>query len=255
MQSLANATRTGANRKPSRRNEDGATVVEAALVMPILLLIIFAFFEFGPLFRQWSAVKNSANNAARIASTAGTEVTADYDIVRAVRNLPTDRRYFNYLIVFRTSDIKRGVPGECLQQARLHQFASTNEPVGAFQATAADPVITDFRSEAMENHNWDTPPLMACSVYYARSFDLPEANFIYNKALALANPTTSRQYSMNRFWPSQNRVDFMSGPQDYVGLYVETNYPGVTGIVRPRQISETSIYQIEPKRYSRNGGA
>ncbi len=52
------------------RDERGATVVEAALVTPLFVFILFALIELGPLFQQWSTGKNGANEGGRMASTA-----------------------------------------------------------------------------------------------------------------------------------------------------------------------------------------
>jgi Flp pilus assembly protein TadG len=51
-----------------RRTESGAAAVEFALVMPILLVIVFAIISFGFLFAQNLALSNSARQAARYAA-------------------------------------------------------------------------------------------------------------------------------------------------------------------------------------------
>jgi hypothetical protein len=52
-----------------RRREDGATAVEAALVMPILALLVFGIIEFGFLLRDYAGVSALVRTGARIAST------------------------------------------------------------------------------------------------------------------------------------------------------------------------------------------
>jgi hypothetical protein len=225
-------------------------------VLPVLFLIIFGFVEFGPLFKQWSSTKNLANDAARASSIAGTEVTADYDIVQSVRRSLSDPRYFRFMILYRSASIGGPVPQACLDQAAAKINDTTVVPVGAFQATpTSGPPITDYTSNVIDDHGWDTPPFLACSVYYPRHFVMTEGEFIYDKNKAKSADPLVKKFSLNRFWPSQNRVDFMSGPQDYVGIYIETWYPGSTGIIPARKIGEVAVNQIEPKRYSRNGGA
>ena len=51
-----------------RRTEDGAAAVEFALVLPILLVIVFAIISFGWVFAQSLALSNSARQAARYAA-------------------------------------------------------------------------------------------------------------------------------------------------------------------------------------------
>lgn len=52
-----------------KRDQSGAIAVEAALVTPILLVLIFGMIEFGFLLRDYAAVSSSARTGARIAST------------------------------------------------------------------------------------------------------------------------------------------------------------------------------------------
>jgi hypothetical protein len=52
-----------------RRREDGATAVEAALVMPILALLVFGIIEFGFLMKDYAGVSSLVRSGARIAST------------------------------------------------------------------------------------------------------------------------------------------------------------------------------------------
>jgi hypothetical protein len=53
-----------------RRDERGAAAVEAALVTPILVLLVFGIIEFSFLLRDYVVVASDVRNGARIASTA-----------------------------------------------------------------------------------------------------------------------------------------------------------------------------------------
>jgi hypothetical protein len=52
-----------------RRREDGAVAVEAALVMPILALMVFGIIEFGFLMKDYAGVSALVRTGVRIAST------------------------------------------------------------------------------------------------------------------------------------------------------------------------------------------
>jgi Flp pilus assembly protein TadG len=54
-----------------RRNDRGAAAVEFALVMPILLLLLFAIIIYGMVFAQDLSLSNSARQAARSGVVAG----------------------------------------------------------------------------------------------------------------------------------------------------------------------------------------
>ncbi len=76
------------------RGERGATLVEAAIITPIFMLLIFGILEFGFFFRDYLAVSNGARDGAREASVAGNVLDSDYRILRAVERataaLPDD---------------------------------------------------------------------------------------------------------------------------------------------------------------------
>jgi Flp pilus assembly protein TadG len=49
-----------------RHSDEGAELIEMALIMPVLLLILAGMFDFGFLFRSWEAVTNAAREGARV---------------------------------------------------------------------------------------------------------------------------------------------------------------------------------------------
>ena len=53
------------------RSEDGAQLVEFALVLPMLLLVVLGIAEFGFIFQRYEVVTNAAREGARIASLPG----------------------------------------------------------------------------------------------------------------------------------------------------------------------------------------
>lgn len=69
--SLSRATRRG-------ESESGAALVEFALVLPVVLLVLFAIVDFGKAFNYWNDTTHLANEGARWAmvnknpSTTGT---------------------------------------------------------------------------------------------------------------------------------------------------------------------------------------
>lgn len=49
------------------RSEKGAALLEAAITIPILLLISVGIFEFGRAFQTWQVITNAAREGARMA--------------------------------------------------------------------------------------------------------------------------------------------------------------------------------------------
>ena len=48
-----------------RRRERGTSTVEMAIVLPLLLMLVFAIGEFGIAFTQWQTLTNAAREGAR----------------------------------------------------------------------------------------------------------------------------------------------------------------------------------------------
>jgi Flp pilus assembly protein TadG len=56
-------------------SERGATLVEAALVLPLLLLVVLGILDFGLLFWRFESVTNAAREGARVAILPGYSTT------------------------------------------------------------------------------------------------------------------------------------------------------------------------------------
>ena len=66
-----------------RRNERGAALIEAAITIPIILLIAVGIFEFGRAYQTWQVLTNAAREGARQAIL--TDKT-DADVQSTVQN-------------------------------------------------------------------------------------------------------------------------------------------------------------------------
>ena len=53
------------------RQEDGAQLVEFALVLPLLLFVVLGIAEFGIIFQRYEVVTNAAREGARLAVLPG----------------------------------------------------------------------------------------------------------------------------------------------------------------------------------------
>lgn len=69
--------------RPNRRDK-GATLVEAALVYPLLFLALFGVIEFGLAFKDYLTVSHAARDGARAGATYGNIPAADILILEDV---------------------------------------------------------------------------------------------------------------------------------------------------------------------------
>ena len=76
-------------RNPSTktRRERGATLVEAAVVFPLLFLVLFALVEFGMAFKNSLSVGHGAREATRAGATFGNDVHANLLVLREVEKV------------------------------------------------------------------------------------------------------------------------------------------------------------------------
>jgi len=75
------------------RSEQGAALLEAAITVPIILLISVGIFEFGRAYQTWQVLTNAAREGARIAVLTG---TTDADVTTRVRNYMQSGSLPNY---------------------------------------------------------------------------------------------------------------------------------------------------------------
>lgn len=71
-------------RSKLRRDDSGATLVEAAIVYGLLFLTILAVLEFGLAFKDWLSISHSSREGARAGATYGNDPTADIQILRDI---------------------------------------------------------------------------------------------------------------------------------------------------------------------------
>jgi len=88
-----------------REREDGQSLVEFALVIPIFLLVLFAIVDFGMAFHAWITVTNSAREGARVGAVRATSG----EIEQRVRDTATSLDQANLTVGVSNAE---GQPGE-----------------------------------------------------------------------------------------------------------------------------------------------
>lgn len=72
------------NFNKSRRDERGATLVEAAIAYGVLFLALFAVVEFGLMFKDWLSVSQATREGARAGATFGDDLSTDIKVLDGV---------------------------------------------------------------------------------------------------------------------------------------------------------------------------
>lgn len=72
------------------RNEQGQTMTEFALVLPVLALILFAVIQFGIVFNNYVTLTDATRAGARKAAVSRDDPNRDNDVMAAVRSSASD---------------------------------------------------------------------------------------------------------------------------------------------------------------------
>jgi Flp pilus assembly protein TadG len=104
-----------------RDTERGQALVEFTMVLPILLILLFALVDFGRAFYTWLLVTNAAREGARIAA------------VQADMNAVQDRIYSSFC---------ESYPSDCSLDP--DKLTWTNQATANIQGTRGDPVAIDL---------------------------------------------------------------------------------------------------------------
>jgi hypothetical protein len=94
-----------------RKREDGQSLVEFALVIPIFLLVLFAIVDFGMAFHAWITVTDSAREGARLGSVHAPAAT----IEQRVRDTAESLDQGLLTVTVTNADDQGGQPGESVE--------------------------------------------------------------------------------------------------------------------------------------------
>ncbi len=149
-------------RRLRQRSERGAALVEAGIVLPVLMLVVFGVFEFGFAFKNSLTISSATRNGARVASALPR--TTDYEIntaaaVRGALLNAFQSGEIEYLTIYK-ADPSTGEPDDgdfetCTQCYRYQWDATAQEGDGDWayvagswpplsQAACGDDAETDY---------------------------------------------------------------------------------------------------------------
>jgi len=90
------------------RREEGAALIEAAFVLPILLFVSVGIIEFGRAFQTWQVVTNAAREGARVAVLSGMDDTAVTTRVKDYLKMGIDKPTAALITINRATTVSLG---------------------------------------------------------------------------------------------------------------------------------------------------
>lgn len=220
-------------------------MVEAVIVLPVLLLLIFSIIEVGGMLRSYSGTASAVRNGGRSASLAAADSMADAQILAKVARQADSmgRDEVQFVVVWHASGPGEAVPPACL------------------------PVSYSSPNSASVGHPGTGPGAMgACSAYLAPNkpggaFAMAEGTAVqptsyYFGCAGPSDPDAWHKLDCN--WPPTSR-QVLTSPRgavtpystDFVGIYLQARHDSYTGILGSGvTITDQSITLIEPQGYA-----
>lgn len=112
-----------------KKDEDGAAMVEFAVVFALLLTLALGAFEYGMLFRDWLSVTVAAREGGRVAASAATYGQADCVILEAAAGAlqSLNSGELDEIHIYR-SDANGSYPGSSSSYNRRYRPAQPSDP-------------------------------------------------------------------------------------------------------------------------------
>jgi hypothetical protein len=123
------------------RGDEGVSVLEAAMTAPVVFLLVLGVFEFGLVYRDYLSVGDAIGDAVQVGSVQGNKmvvpkdappgasvVTADYSIVKAVREgtsgIPPE--WIEKIVIYHVDFYERTLPAMDLVPDSCRNGSSSN---------------------------------------------------------------------------------------------------------------------------------
>jgi len=200
-------------RARSRIRERGAILVEAAIIAPIAIALVFGAMELGYAYYGKLTVEHMSIAGARVASGNANDVLADYNMLQAIK------------------DAKGGVGASSITKIVIYRATGPNDRVPTACKTAA--VVNSSTTRG-------------CNFYTGADLSLASSNF---GCVGPPGPTTKKD---NYWCPTSRKSALLSsngnGPPDYVGVYVVGIHSNLVGLFgKTFTFSNDTVIRIEPR--------
>ncbi len=207
-------TERGAERRARFQGDDGSLIAELALILPLLVVLILGIFEYGFVLKDSQVLSNSLRSAARSASQAQLDPDSDMFALQtfAASTANLKNVTINRVVIYKSTTADGQPPAACLTAS-----VSGSPP-----------------------YSVSGSPL--CNVYDAS--DIAAATTANFTCTASSVPSTT----WDKNWDACHRNNALAGTIDYVGVYADVTYGGITGLLpgRTLNIKDRAVYRIEP---------
>ncbi len=241
-----------------QRDERGATLVEAAFVMPVFVLMIFGIFEFSGYVMARTGANAAVKGGLRMAVVTGSDDLADRNIVNRMQaeGAGLQKDEITQVVIWRAANTHEGPPADCTSLTSGYHtgiWDNGNDDIGACNVynDPDDPVHGVFAKAKLPVYTGTGPP--------------PDdtADYWFGCDATAAPESTNPKYDCN--WsPAHRRIlekapDFVGtctgrvcDPTDLIGVAITVDHQMYTRFFGSHRIvDEHSVAPIEPQGYDR----
>jgi len=197
-----------------KSRERGAVLVEAAIIAPILIALVFGTMEMGYAYYGKLTVEHMSIAGARAGSGNANDYLADYNTLLAVKDAKTGMgtSAITKIVIYRATGPGDRVPSAC-------------------------------KSAAVTN----TTSVRGCNYYTGSDLSRPSTDF---GCVGPPGPTNK----IDQYWcPTTRKAALLGtnptkGPPDYLGVYVEGVHQNLVGLFgNSFTFTNDTVIRIEPR--------
>ena len=237
--SLGGSLRALAARR--RRDDRGSTLVEAAFVMPIFILMVFGIFEFSGAVMAKTGTSAAVKAGARMAVVKGNDSMADRDILlrMAKEGAGIQQDHIDKVMIWHATGPDSPPPTSCTASNQCNEYLSPQTPnTGAF-ARANLPLAA----------SGDTPTTGNADYYFGCDSVNDSAN-VGHKLDCAWEPWSRRIEEKSPTYTCVGASDPKCASTDWVGIDVEVTHDFYTGFFgKSTSTQATTVAAIEPQGY------
>ena len=209
-------TLLGRRNNRARRGEQGSVIVEAAIIIPLLVILTFGCIEFGLAFRDSAAVAASTRSGARIAA-AMPGVAGNQSATPPVDGFQdAARKAVNDAL----KDLTKAQPVELVI---FKANPTTGLPIGQTGTPNYDTCTQCYRYQWFSS----SKSFSTCTTLTPACTNTPW----------VAGPASTSGTQLN---------DACNGVTDAIGVYVRAQQPFVTGLWGTKTYDHVTVMRLEP---------
>lgn len=226
------------------RGDDGAVLIEAALITPLLFMFLFGIFEFSGMLQSYSGASHTIRTGARVLSAAANDPMADQVALArmAVESAGLKDNEIDYIIIWHATTTSDSVPSGCI-------------PGSTSSVNTSSIGVTDSGTDALGACNVYVRPAATGGAFDMAQGLLAQPATYYFGCTGASDPAAG--HKVDCMWPSINRfasttplsVTPAQNP-DLLGVYIKATHANYTGMFgQTLAITDKVITQLEPQGY------